>query len=111
MCSCFPFGVITMTALFLYSPPNRDKGQRHWDDLSTQSQGLHSLEESRSTHIDISLKDSGVNFWLGLEGLQTKVDYTVDPPSLTQSIGPSDGPPCLCTLFTMLCMGTRRLSA
>ena len=66
-----------------YLPPKRDKGQRHWDDRSTQPMGLIVLEHSASPCTRTTLMDSRVNFRLGSEGLQAEVDYRVDPPSLT----------------------------
>ena len=83
--------------------PHRDRRRRHRDDRGAQSHGLFHLEQSRSPHTAVSLKDSRVNFRLGSERLQAKVDYR-SPPSATQSADPSDGPS-----FTGLCSGMKHL--
>ena len=61
-------------------PPNRVKGQRHWDDQCTQLTELDGLESLVPPHTSTTLKDARVNFRLGTEGLQVKANYRVDSP-------------------------------
>ena len=60
------------------SSPYRGRHQRNGDDNGAQSLWLLQMEQSRSPNTAVSLKDSRVNFRLGSERLQAKVDYRVD---------------------------------
>ena len=58
--------------------PNRNKGQRHWDEQGAQ-QEMVLTEQEPPQPPRTALKDSRVNFRLGIGGLQAKVDYRADP--------------------------------
>ena len=94
---------------YSFSSPYRGRGQGHGDDHGEQSHGLLQLEQSQSPHTAVSLRDCRVNFRLGSERLQAKGDYRVDPPSLAQSVGPSDDPTLPMHLIHCGLLGTKTL--
>ena len=76
--------------------PNRDKGHRHWDARGAR-QEMELSEQEPTQPLRTALKDSRVNFRLGMGGLQVKVDYGTDTapkipppaPTATPSLPPS----------------------